>query len=112
MRILAFHPGCHDASAAAFDGYRLVAAVSEERLTRRKGSGNGIPWQAIDEVLRIAEWSRNDVDVIASTRSFFPWHLLRYPLHKELDYAVRRWRGGKPGLRDLMVHCQRRQTTD
>ena len=55
MRILTFHPGCHDANAAAFDDYRLIAAVEEERLTRRKGSGYGVPWLAIDEVLRIAD---------------------------------------------------------
>ena len=62
VRLLAFHPGCHDASAAAFDDYRLVAAVEEERLTRVKGSGQGVSWLAVDEVLRIAGWSRHDVD--------------------------------------------------
>jgi carbamoyltransferase len=113
VRILAFHPGCHDASAATFDDYRLVAAVEEERLTRRKGSGDGVPWLAIDEVLRIAGWSRHDVDAIVSTRSFFHWHYLRYPLYREIDYAIRRW-GRVPDtkLRDLMVHCQLRRTTD
>jgi carbamoyltransferase len=112
MRILAFHPGCHDASAAAFEDYRLLAAVSEERLTRRKGSGDGVPWQAIDEVLRTTSWSRTDIDVIATTRAFFPSHFLRYPLHKEIDYAFRRWLGHETALRDLMVHSQRRRTTD
>ena len=70
MRILAIHAGMHDSSAAAFDDYELVAAVSEERLTRVKGSGEKVPWLAIDEVLRIAGWSRNDVDAIAMTRGF------------------------------------------
>jgi len=112
MRILAFHPGCHDSSAAAFDDYRLVAAVEEERITRHKGSGDGVPWTAIDEVLRVAGWSRLDVDAIVSTRSFFPWRYFRYPLHKEIDYAVRRWRGPDNRLRDLMVHCQLRKTAD
>ncbi len=112
MRILAFHPGCHDSSAAAFEDYRLVAAVEEERLTRRKGSGNGVPWLAIDEVLRIAGWSRLDVDALVSTRSFFPWRYFRYPLVKEIDYAVRRWTGPDQRQRDLMVHCQLRKTAD
>ena len=113
MRILAFHPGCHDASAAAFDDYRLIAAVEEERLTRRKGSGDGVPWLAIDEVLRIAGWSRHDVDAIVSTRSFFHWHYFRYPLYREIDYAIRRWgRAPDTRVRDLMVHCQLRHTTD
>jgi len=112
MRILAIHPGRHDASAAAFDDYEVVAAVSDERLTRRKGSGDGVPWLAIDEVLRIAGWLRTDVDAIATTRAFFPSHYLRYPLHKELDYAVRRWFGREKPLRDMLVHCHRRRTAD
>lgn len=114
MRILAFHPGCHDNSAAVFEDYRLVAAVEEERLTRRKGSGYGVPWLAIDEVLRIAGWSRVDVDAIVTTRSFFHWHYYRqYPLYREVDYALRRWAGGADTrLRDLIVHCQLRGTTD
>src|SRR5262249_6884202 len=66
----------------------------------------------IDEVLRIAGWSRGEVDAIATTRAFFPSHFLRYPLHKEVDYALRRWLGRETALRDLMVHCQRRQTAD
>src|SRR6202166_4039616 len=112
MRILAFHPGAHDASAAAFDDYRLLAAVQEERLTRLKGSGDGVPWLAIDEVLRIAGWTRRDVDAIASTRAFYHAASLRVPLHKEIDYALRRWRRKEPGLRELWRECQRRRTTD
>ena len=106
MRILTFNPGGHDASAAAFDDYRLLAAVEEERLTRRKGSGDGVPWLAIDEVLRIAGWARSDVDAIVAIRSFFPWQYFRYPLYQEWNYAVRHWLGRDRKLRDLMVHCQ------
>jgi carbamoyltransferase len=112
MRILTFHPGCHDSSAAAFADYHLLAAVQEERINRQKGSGDGVPWLAIDEVLRVAGWSRSDVDAIVATRSFFPWQYLRYPLHKELDYAMRHWRGRDQRLRDLFVHCQLRSTAD
>ncbi|HEY2135688.1 MAG TPA: carbamoyltransferase N-terminal domain-containing protein, partial [Xanthobacteraceae bacterium] len=105
MRILAIHPGAHDSSAAAFEDYRLVAAVQEERLTRLKGSGDGVPWLAIDEVLRIAGWTRRDVDAIASTRAFYPSSYLRYPLRKEIDNAVRRWLGKERGLRELWREC-------
>jgi carbamoyltransferase len=112
MRILAFHPGAHDSSAAAFDDYRLLAAVQEERLTRHKGSGDGVPWLAIDEVLRIAGWTRRDVDVIASSRAFYPSTYLRPSLFKEFDYALRRWRGKEAGLREMWRECQRRGTAD
>jgi len=112
MRILAFHPGAHDASAAVFDDYRLVAAVQEERLTRQKGSGDGVPWLAIDEVLRIAGWTRRDVDAIASTRAFYPADYVRGPLRREVDHALRRWRGKEAGLREMWRECQRRRTTD
>jgi carbamoyltransferase len=112
VRLLAFHPGCHDASAAAFDDYRLVAAVEEERLTRVKGSGQGVSWLAVDEVLRIAGWSRRDVDAVVSTRAFFPPRYFRFPPHQEAIYGVRRWLGADRPVRDLMVHCQLRGTLD
>src|SRR5262245_27918879 len=113
MRILAFHPGLgHDSSAAAFEDYRLIAAVEDERLTRRKGSGLGISWPAIDEVLRIAGWSRTDVEAIVTTCSFFPSHYFRYPLHMELLYGVRRWLGNNRAQRDVNSQCRQRGTTD
>ncbi len=113
MRILAFHPGLgHDSSAAAFEDYRLIAAVEDERLTRRKGSGLGISWPAIDEVLRIAGWSRTDVEAIVTTYSFFPSHYFRYPLHMELLYGIRRWLGNDRPQRDINSQCRQRGTTD
>jgi carbamoyltransferase len=111
MRILAIHPGFHDAAAAAFDDYRLLAAVEDERLTRRKGSGDPGPWAAIDEALRIAGWSRQDVDAIASTRAFFASHCLRHPLWRELDFAWRRWRGEELRRRELFVASRQAGTT-
>ena len=100
MRILAIHAGIHDASTAAFDDYNLVAAVSEERLTRIKGYGQSVPWLGIDEVLHIAGWSRNDVDAIALTRGFHPTYHLRVPLWRELRYALERARGTGRDYRD------------
>ena len=52
------------------------------------------------------------MDAIVSTRSFFHWSYFRYPLLRELDYALRRWRNSDTRQRDLMVHCQLRRTTD
>jgi len=103
MRILTFCSSTHDASAAAFDDYELIAAVSEERLRREKGWGADIPWLAIDEVLRIAGWSRTDVDVIAQTRGTYPAQYLRFPLARDLYYTVRRWAGTERTKRELIL---------
>ena len=84
VRIVAFQSGAHDASAAAFDDYRLIAAVQEERLCREKGWGCDIPWLAIDEVLHIAGWSRYDVDAIAAIRGSFPPHYFRFPVTRDV----------------------------
>ena len=112
MRILALHAGIHDASAAAFDDYTLVAAVSEERLTRIKGYGQSVPWLGIDEVLRIAGWNRNEVDAIALTRGFHPTYQLRVPLWRELRYALERARGTGRDYRDLAILSRRLGTAD
>src|ERR1700726_3288901 len=101
MRILTFCSSTHDASAAVFDDYELIAAVPEERLRREKGWGGGIPWLAIDEVLRIAGWSRTDVDVIAQTRGTYPTQYLRFPLLRDLRYTVQRWAGRERTKREL-----------
>src|SRR5258707_717697 len=84
-----------------------LAAVRGERLAGQRGSGDGGPWLAIDEVLRIAGWTRRDVDAIASPRAFYPAGYVRGPLCREIDHALRRWRGKEPGLREMWRECQR-----
>ncbi len=101
VRILSFQSGLHDASAAAFEDYRLVAAVQEERLRREKGWGNDVPWLAIDEVLRVAGWTRNEVDVIAAIRGVFPLHYFCFPLPRDLYYTMRKHMGRERLNRDL-----------
>jgi carbamoyltransferase len=56
--ILAVHPGFHDAAAALFEDYELLAAVQQERLTRIKNDGREHPDASIDEVLAIAGATR------------------------------------------------------
>jgi carbamoyltransferase len=111
LRILAIHSGMHDSSAAAFDDYQLVAAASEERFTRVKGQGDGMPWLAADEVLRVAGWRRNDIDAIATTRGRFPTYHLRVPLWRELRYTIERARGKRPD-RELGILGHRFGVTD
>ena len=108
MRILGFSSGSHDASAAAFEDYRLIAAVQEERLRREKGWGDDVPWLAIDEVLRIAGWSRFDVDAIATIRGIFPLHYFRFPLTRDLYYTARKSSAASAQPRHLArLHCER-----
>ena len=54
MLILGVSPTTHDSTACLFDEYRPLAAVSQERLTRRKADGGCIPVEAMDECLAIA----------------------------------------------------------
>jgi carbamoyltransferase len=109
---LAIHAGMHDSSAAAFDDYEMVAAVSEERMTRVKGAGEQVPWLSVDEVLRIAGWSRRDVDAIATTRGWFSTHDYKFPLWRELRYTYQRWRGRERTHRELAVLSHRFGVTD
>jgi carbamoyltransferase len=112
VRILSFQSGLHDASAAAFEDYRLIAAVQEERLRREKGWGNDVPWLAIDEVLRIAGWARNEVDVIAAIRGVFPLHYFSFPLPRDLYYAARKHLGRERLHRDLSNAINRSGTSE
>jgi len=73
MIILGIHPGYHDAGACVFDEYRMRAAVSLERLTRRKTDGGRMPHEAVEECLRIAGIERRDVDAVVLGRAAFPW---------------------------------------
>ncbi|HSV23841.1 MAG TPA: carbamoyltransferase C-terminal domain-containing protein [Xanthobacteraceae bacterium] len=81
MYLLGIHNGVHDASACLFRDYKLLAAVSQERLTRRKNDGvvvaEELPQRAIDECLAIAGILRRDVDVVCSTRSQFEMQSFR-----------------------------------
>ena len=87
MLILGIHPGYHDAVAAVFDDYRMLAAVQLERLTRIKIDGGRIPDAAIDDVLSIAGTTRNDVDALSLGRVAFP---SRYYTHLTVSRRAER----------------------
>ena len=69
-----------------FCDYQLMAAVSLERLTRKKGAGvcaeQELPIAAIDECLDIAGIRRADIDVVCSTRDH--WEFQSYALRGRL----------------------------
>jgi carbamoyltransferase len=83
--------GSHESSACVFADGQLVSAVSEERLTRKKGDGYRLPGLAIDRVLAAAGLVRTDVDHIAATYDYFPEPYCRRPdWNKELERKVSR----------------------
>lgn len=61
--------------AAAVHGGRVLAAVNEERLVRKK-MAFGFPTNAIREVMRLAGWHARDVDqiVVATRNNYFTGH--------------------------------------
>jgi carbamoyltransferase len=64
MKVLGIWDG-HNASAAAVEDGRIMAAVAEERLTRRKMQ-RGFPHQSIPLVLALAGWTPEEVDLVAA----------------------------------------------
>ena len=88
----------HDASACVFIDGRLAAAVSQERLTRRKNDGYRLPLEAMEHALAVAGIGRADIDGVALMHSFFPErYFRRESLAKEVEArlvrARRRMRG-------------------
>ena len=81
----------HESSAAIFENDRLIAAVSDERLSRIKNDGGRLSDLAIDEVLRLAGHGRNEVDALALLYTFYPEeYFLRESWAKELERRLHR----------------------
>lgn len=101
MNVVGIHDG-HNASAALLREGQLVAAVQEERITRLKNQG-GMPYRAIDAILRQGNLERTDVDVfaVASLVDYgFDWRpdaiLERFGSSRSL---ARIWVGGQAPVR-------------
>ncbi len=60
-----FRPGYQDVSAALVIDGRVVAAVEEERLSRIKFSAGRLPYLSVIEVLKTAQLTIKQVDLIA-----------------------------------------------
>ena len=60
----------HESSAALFEDGRVVAAVSDERISRIKNDGGRLSDLAIDEVMRLAGHARRDIDRLALLYTF------------------------------------------
>ena len=75
----------HDAHACLLVNGVLTAAVAEERLSRLK-SDSCYPKRAIDEVLRIASITANEIDAVAfASKSDFAWQIM---INKHAKFSV------------------------
>jgi carbamoyltransferase len=114
MYILGIHNGHHDASACLFRDYDLVAAVSLERLTRKKNDGVTpeleIPEAAIDECLGIAGIARDAVDVVCASRAH--WDVQSYKLHGRWWIKQQLYRLSGARRNPLMSDLMRKQGAD
>lgn len=93
MKILGIIDGQHDAGACILDGDKLVAAVSEERITRVKLAG-GFPYRSIEECLDIAGLRPEDIDLIAVGSYFQPPIFARaFRKFQSIEEDVRKYEG-------------------
>ena len=110
----------HDSSACVFRDGVLVAAISEERLSRIKCDGGRMPHLAVDAVLGMAGLTRGDVDHIASNYDHVSEaYCRRIEWHKRAERAVSRLVKRMTGrenqsqvfLRSVLKHITREDTT-
>ena len=91
----------HDSGAALIKGDKVLAAINEERLTRRKLEIR-FPEHSIQTCLRMAGISPSDIKTVAVSTSDFAKTLGRIaPSTKEAYYLIRR-RKKTPGLLSTM----------
>ncbi len=101
--VLGLHTG-HEASAVLFEDGRMLAAISNERLTRIKNDGGRLSDEAIDEVLRLAGKTRQDIDRLALLYTFFPEEYFRRETWtKEVERRLVRYRRRAKGERPQML---------
>jgi carbamoyltransferase len=87
----------HDSGAALVQGGRVVVAINEERLSRRKLEVH-FPHRAIRTCLDFAQLKTQDIRTIAYTTTDFAKTLTRtFPHLKEEYYQIRR-RKKRPGM--------------
>lgn len=110
--LLGIHPGYHDACAALYEDYRLVAAVAQERLTRRKIDGGRVPVEAIDECLAVAGITRRDIDAVTLGRGAFPSRYFRHlTIGRRLERGARILLG-KEKMKSMERECVRASRFD
>lgn len=81
----------HDASACLLRDGEILAAVSQERVTRVKNDGYRLPLEALGHMLKTAGVTPREIDAVAAFHSFFPEkYFRRESPAKELGARVAR----------------------
>lgn len=95
----------HDASACLYRDGKLLAAISEERISRLKCDGGHLPDLAIDACLNLAGLARSDIDHIATIYGHFPErYLKRASLAKNIERSLSRlWKNLSGSGRETQV---------
>jgi carbamoyltransferase len=70
MIILGIHDG-HNASATLLKNGKIICSIAEERLSRQKNH-YGFPFKAIDNVLKLSNLSKLDIDFVAMSSKHLP----------------------------------------
>ncbi len=84
MIVLGINDG-HQASAAIMVDGRLVAAIAEERFTRRKNE-HGYPQHSVEACLRLAGLAAKDLDRVAiATRDLPPSY---FSIRRDSDFSI------------------------
>ena len=89
ITVLGIHDG-HNASACLLRNGEIIAAISEERLSRVKNDA-GYPKRAVDSVLETSRCSSDEIDIVALSTKFmhprefyFNWDWYRAGYSKQL----------------------------
>ena len=90
--VLGLHTG-HESSAVLFRDGQLVAAISEERLSRIKNDGGRLPDPAIARVLGLGGLERTQTEHLALQYNFLPEeYFRRETLLKEFERRLSRFK--------------------
>ena len=101
--ILSLNAFYHDSSAALYKNGHIVAAVQEERFTRKKHD-NSFPFRSIDYCLKVSETSLDDIDVVVFTekplerleREIYSLERFGIATDELVEKTLKNWRGKTP----------------
>ena len=85
MIILGINDGHQSSAALCIDGV-LIAAIAEERFTRRKNE-HGYPKNSIDACLKIAKIKSSDIDKIAVATKLLPPSY--FFIRRDSDFSIK-----------------------